>query len=126
MNQWDFVLCNFEPNEIYILGDKDNATISNPLKKAKWIKSYDELPDLPLVIMAPKHGRYFKGRIPLKEFEHPMDAIYIFGSDSNVMQDEFKKANYPVYIETDTNDDMYSFVAYAVMMHDRKMKNGNS
>ena len=126
MNQWDFVLCNFKPDKIFIVGNKEEAMISNPLKTATWISSYEELPDLPLVVTAPIHGRYFKGRIPLSEFEHPKEAIYIFGSDSEVMQDDFKKANYPVYIPTDTTDDMYSFVAYATVAWDRRMKLGHS
>jgi len=126
MNQWDYVLCNFKPEELYLIGYKEKAFISNPLKQAKFINSYSELPDLQLVVMAPPHGRNFAGRIPLSEFEHPKDCIYIFGSDSEIMEDEFNRANYPVYIETDTKDDMYSFVAYAVTAWDRRMKFGNS
>ena len=45
MNQWDFVVCNFKPDQIYILGNQDNVVISNPLKDAVFINSYDELPD---------------------------------------------------------------------------------
>ena len=124
MNQWDYVLCNFKPEETYIIGYKEKAFISNPLKQAKFINSYSELPNLPLVVMAPSHGRNVKGIIPLSKFEHPEDCIYIFGSDSEIMEEIY--AHFKVFIETDTTDDMYSFVAYAVTMHDRRMKLGNS
>ena len=125
MNQWDFVVCNFKPDQIYILGSQDNLVISNPLKEAIFIDSYNQLPDIPLVVAAPAHGRYVHGDINLKDFVHPQDAIYIFGSDSGIMQQEdVTRECSCVYVETDTTDDMYSFVTYAVMMHDRRMKLG--
>lgn len=126
MNQWDFIVCNFKPTHIYILGDSDSY-ISNPLKVATWINSYDELPDLPLIVAAPAHGRYVAGDISLVDFVHPNDCIYIFGSDSGVMQSEqLNREHQCVYVPTDTQDDMYSFTAYACFMWDRIMKNGNS
>ena len=125
MNQWDYVLSNFKPDKVYIVGDIDKATLSNPLKQAVLIDNVNELPDKPLVILSPSHARKHKGIVPLDKFIHPENAIYYFGSDSEIMLNEFKVESIPVFIPTDTTDDMYSFVAYSVVNWDRRMKLGN-
>lgn len=125
MNQWDFVLCNFKPANIYLLvGDNvASMVMSNPLKTAQLIQSYAELPQKKRICMAPKHGQLIQGSVALSEFHHPDDAVYIFGSDSKPM--DMFDYDVALYVDTDTTDDMYSFAAYAVTAWDRRMKLGN-
>ena len=121
--QWDYVLCNFVPDEIYVIGSLPEDTSLG--KKAIVVQSAAELPDLPIVLLAPDNGRYIQGTTSLGDFTHPDDCIYMFGSDSKYMSEDFLGERTPdhiVYIDTDTNDDMYSFVSYGVVMHDRGSK----
>ena len=121
--QWDYVLCNFEPDEIYVLGELPDATTLN--KKCTNITTADDFPDVPLVLLAPDNGRYIQGTTSLDEFTHPEDCIYMYGSDALYMNEEFlgkRKPDHIVYIDTDTKDDMYSFVSYGVVMYDRRVK----
>lgn len=126
MNQWDYVVCNFKPDRIFVYHDEDTEPfISNPLKEATFIKSISELPnDSTLVIFNPENGRTIQGEQSLFDYVHPENAIYYYGSDSETMQiEDFEGKEYDkVFIPTDTVDNMYSFVAYATTMHDRRLK----
>jgi len=121
MNQWDYILCNFKPDVIYVLGEYNHQ--SNVFKNAVAISSLEEIHHK-LVVLAPKHGRHIQGTISLDDYKHQEDCVYFFGSDSRTpTTDMFEgiDADY-IYIETDTTDDMYSFTSYAVVAWDRRMK----
>ncbi len=108
-NQWSYVLSHFKPSQIYLIGDyKTSDKIYNNAIKG--------LPDKDLIILAPKNGRYIQGEIPLNEFKHPSDAVYYFGSDREHMNN---MEGTKVYIPTDDNSEMYSWVAGAITFWDR-------
>ena len=59
------------------------------------------------------------------EFTHPKDATYLFGPDEVPMPKAFLDGRQPdhlVYVPTDTHRDMFSFVTFAVVAWDRRMK----
>jgi tRNA(Leu) C34 or U34 (ribose-2'-O)-methylase TrmL len=103
---WDHVRANFGYHDpLYIIGQ-------------------DELPDVPLVLLQPDNGKFIKGTVSLEQFEHPEDCVYLFGPDTYHLHPDLlgREPDHVVYIPTDTQRDMFSFVAYAVTMWDRKMK----
>lgn len=122
--QWEYVLSNFKPDVIYVHG---TANLSGKvLAQAVKISGPEELPaDLPLVLLAPTSGLNIQGDEPLSTFKHPEDAIYWFGSDAHHIDSEIfsvREPDHKVYVETDTNDQMYSFATYAVVAWDRRVK----
>ena len=127
LDHWSYVLSHWQPDEIYVLGgnlELDTKAFDN----AKRILSADELPKgCALCIFSPQDARYFKGDESLTEFEHPKDAIYMFGSNKkNLSEDEmgYRLPDRSVYIPTDTHHEMYDFVAAAVVLYDRQVKHG--
>ncbi len=113
--QWEFVLSNFEIDELYLLGGAEPS--SKLMEAGTRISSIAEI-DHPVVVMAPLRGRYVQGEIPLNEFKHPEDAVYVFGSDKLHMELD-TEPEHKVYIPTATKDEMYSHVAAAVTLWDR-------
>lgn len=128
-NQWDYVLSNFAPAEVWVIGNVGDAPPYGAfaLARSTWVPDATGLPDGPLVVLSPDTGRHIQGIESLAEFTHPDDAVYLFGSDNwNLSDDELggRPADHLVFVDTDTNDEMYSFVAYAVTAWDRRMKAG--
>lgn len=130
-DQWDYVLSNFTPDALFVIGDKKNAPKTNVFSRkmnATYIETAEELPaDLPLVVLAADNGRVVTGDIDLSGFEHPENAVYLFGGDTEWLHSDQlgdREPDYCVYIDTDTHDDMWSWVTYAVVAWDRMMKNG--
>ena len=128
-DQWDYVLSNFNPDTVFVIGDEKNAPTTNVFAKLKatYVKDASELPDTKLVVLAPDNGRYIVGNEDLKDFVHPEDVIYLFGGDVEWLWPEQLGDRVPdhlVYIDTNTHDDMWSWVAYAVVAWDRRMKSG--
>lgn len=123
-NQWDYVLRNFQPDNVYVIGDELPA--SKPFLNATLISGIEDLPkDKSLVLLSPENARYYKGRKNLFSFEHPDNTIYLFGGDDmNLKPEMFKKRkpDYKIYILTDTDDEMYSWVAAAITLYDRRFK----
>lgn len=110
--QWDFVLSNFKPDEVVVLGDYEPT--SKVLRSAR-----RSLPtEGERVILAPQNGRYISGTIALCDFTHPEHATYIFGPDNAHLHDI--EGDHYVYIPTDTHHEMYSWVAGAVTLWDRR------
>ena len=130
-NQWDYALSNFKPDQLFVLNRKNQEVQkSNVVGKATQIQSLTELPeDHKLVLLAPLNSMYMKDeKINLMEYKHPEDkVIYFAGDDSSfLIPDEFER--YPdeiIYVPTDTKDDMYSWVAMAVVLYDRKLKSNS-
>ena len=119
-NQWAYVLRNFKPDQVFLLGGNEGAQ-REVFQSATVIDSLFELPDVPRVVMAAEDGRHVKGNIPLSEFSHPEDAIYIFGPDERNLNID-TDGDSLVYVDTDGSYEMYSWVAYAVAMWDRRSK----
>ena len=109
---WDHVRAHFSVDEFYVIGEG-------------YLASAAELPDQPLVVLQSDRAANFRGTVSLAEFEHPEDATYLFGPDESLMPKAFMGGCTPdhcVYVPTDTDRDMFSFVAFAVVAWDRKMK----
>jgi hypothetical protein len=141
MNQWDYVLTSFPVDEIFVLHDGKvpenelQLTIYKPRKvvrcnagvchRATMIRTAEELPkDSMLVVSAPKEGRTIQGNECLHSFQHPKNAIYMFGQD-NVNLGEIELGNrvpdHLVYIEAKTHE-LYAHVAAALVLYDRIRK----
>lgn len=127
-DQWDYVLSHFQADRLYLIGaDPNGLQDTNVVGRATRIATAEELPNLPLVIMAAENGRYVSGDASLGSFAHPEDCIYLFGADnSNLSEDELgdRPPDHKVYIRTDSIDDMYSWVAGAITLYDRGVKRG--
>lgn len=123
-NQWDYVLSNFKPETIWILNAPEDARLP---KGARRLNTAEDLPDNPLVVLAPKEGRFVKGEMSLVDFEHPEDAVYLFGQNNqNLSELELgnRVPDHVIYIPTSDHVEMYSWTAYAVTYWDRSMKHG--
>lgn len=125
-NQYDYVLSNFAPDQLFVKCRRGHHPSSNVFKLATKIETVDELPDdLPLILFLPKTAQYITPTVPLDEFSHPVDAIYMFGPNHEnlSLEEDFlnREPDHIVYIPTDTNDDMFSYNSYAVVMWDRRL-----
>ena len=103
---WDHVRAQFKVNDLFVLGDGKT-------------QSLDDLPDKQLISVEAS------GEIFLEDFYHPDDGIYLFGPDDYPMPREMvgtRKVDYRVRIPTFTQREMFSFVAFAVVAYDRRMK----
>lgn len=122
--QWSYVLSNFEPQQLYIIGD---ASLDiRPFRGHRIISTADELP-VPLIVMSPFNAVQYPGRTALPSFQHPPYGCYLFGSDNTHLTSDQMGTRVPedlVYIPTNTKDNMYSFIAGAITLYDRRVKNG--
>ena len=62
----------------------------------------------------------------LVHYEHPVEATYAFGPDDAVRgwADDFERVEY-VYVPTPGGTQLHSFVAAALVLHDRMVKRGD-
>lgn len=125
-DQWSFVFSNFGVTEIWERGFTNvDSKIYQPTVK---IDTAAELPDdRPLIVLAPETGRYIQGDQSLVTFEHPDNAIYLFGgSHSNLSDEEDLGGRGPdmlVYIPT-VKHEMYGYAAGYIVLYDRLVKRG--
>ena len=123
--QWSYLLSHFTPRNIYIVGNELERAVK-PFSHYIHVASAQSVPS-ELVLLAPQSGRYVQGTESLVTFEHPEDCCCMFGNDHTNMSEDFLGPRVPdhcVYIPTDTNDQMYSFMAGAITLYDRLIKNG--
>jgi len=129
-NQWDYVLSHYNLTNLYIIGapKKDVFDGNNVFKTAQLIKNAEKLPkNKPLILMAPKNGRYVQGTVSLIDFVHPSHATYFFGPDNLHVSEDIlgsRQPDHKVYIPTKTKDNIYSFIAAAITFYDRMVKHG--
>ncbi len=141
MNQWDYVLTSFPVDEIFVLHDgkvPENELLitryrpkkvvkceAGVCKKATMIRSAEELPkDCALVVAAPKAGTNIQGDECLHSFQHPTNAIYMFGLDNNHLCETELGKRVPdrlVYIEARVHE-LFAHVAAALILYDRIRK----
>lgn len=127
-DQWSWVFSNFGVTEIWErdrLADRDSKIYQDSVA----IKSAAELPeDRNLVVLAPIDGRYIQGEQSLKDFEHPEDVIYLFGSTQANLNDEDdlggRVPDSLVYIPT-VKLECYSHSAAYMTLWDRYVKRGD-
>ena len=119
-NQWDYVLSSFRADAVYVLGPQGVYPAFHGLN-AKYVESCECLGNV--VVMSPEEGMNVQGEVSLEDFEHPFECTYLFGSDHShleaVPQDVIAKVYIPVQ-----HTELYSWIAYAVTMWDRKVKRG--
>jgi hypothetical protein len=124
-NQWSFVCTNFgiPPEQFVWWGKPDGHVVDSRYRNS--VPTLDDLPPGTPVLVQPAEGRYVNGQVPLSEFRHPENAVYIFGPDNqNVDPDDLPPDYQSVHVETASHHDMYSWVAAAIVLHDRMVKRG--
>lgn len=125
LNQWEYLFTHFAPDKIWVWGLPENARYHADVEQ---VTSIAVLPDgIPLVLMAASESRYVRGEVPLDTFQHPEDAIYLFGGDSsNFSDDDFagRTPDHNVFVRTASNHEMYSWIAGAITFYDRAVKRG--
>ena len=122
--QWSYLLSHFKPRDVYTIGALDRKV--KPFDNYVQVENANEVPGT-LVLLAPVLGRYVQGEVAIQDFQHPEDCCYMFGGDNSTMSDDFLAGRDPehkVFIPTDSRDDMYSFMAGAITLYDRLIKNG--
>ncbi len=126
-SMWSYVLSHWTPDKVYVLGSNPEDYSTRFFKDAELVQTAEMLPDAPLVLLASKLGRYVTGTVELADFTHPKEVTYLFGPDNAYMSEDYLGSRQPdhhVYIETDTKDDLYSFVAAAIVLRDRRLRHG--
>lgn len=122
-DQWSFLFSNFGVENIWELERPNTEKIYQP---TKMIQNASELPDQTLIVVQPPDGRFVKGTESLSDFEHPDDAIYMFGGSHDVMTLEDlggRVAEHYVYIPLVAYE-CYAFSAAYMTLWDRKVKRG--
>lgn len=123
-DQWSYVFSNFGVADLWELGVPLGEKIYQPTTK---ILTADELPvNRPVVVLAPAEGRYVQGTEDLRTFEHPDDAIYLFGgSHENLSDDQMgsRIADHYVYMDL-IEHECYSHCAGYMVLWDRYVKKG--
>ena len=124
LNQWGYLFAHFAPDCIWVLNAPDDARYYSTVNR---IATLAELPESPLILLAAPSSQYVRGDKSLMDFAHPTDAIYLFGSDNANFSDEHfidRSPDHKVYIPTESDDEMYSWVAAAVTFYDRALTRG--
>ncbi len=126
LNQWGYLLATFFVDEVYVIGtDPERVKDSGILKKAILIDTADELPKAELVVAAPPDGKYIQGETPLSVFDHPEDAIYLFGPDMQHLSDKQlgdRKPDHKIYITPEGKYEFYAHMAAGIFLYDRRVK----
>lgn len=124
-DQWSWVFSHFGIEDIWEYGGPAGQDIYQPVAR---IKTAEELPDIPLVVLAAKESRYIKGTHSLVDFKHPDKAIYLFGgSHLNLSSDVMgtRSADHLVYIPVKEHE-MYAHAAACIVLYARFLQRGGS
>lgn len=119
MRHWETTIRDFEVDNFYM----------SPVTgiKNKWVVEKHNIDEvLELYPSLPKIYITETGDIPLSEFEHPKDALYIFGKGNySPFNNLSKKGDYSVRIEIPAKKDLLLATNCAtVILYDRFIKNG--
>ncbi|RLI53793.1 MAG: hypothetical protein DRP09_14805 [Candidatus Thorarchaeota archaeon] len=84
--------------------------------------------DIQKVFLEPiKNNKIISNRfIPLTEFNHPKDCMYVFGNSASGNSNYINKNDTVVYIPTLVNADLWGIVAFGIIMYDRLVKYGSN
>jgi hypothetical protein len=86
------------------------------------VASVAELPDLPIVLVT-----LDPSAVSLKEFTHPDECVYLFGSSNGRLTDDVLAGRTPVarvFIPSVDGTELFANTAGAVVMWDREVKGG--
>lgn len=126
-DQWEHVLSNFglTVDRVWVRGAP--ADWESYLKAPKVETTADIAGVQPLIVLQHPEARQLPGTESLIDFVHPADAIYVFGADNVNLTDADdiggRAVAVRVYIPT-LSLESYSFVAAAITLYDRLVKNG--
>ncbi|MDX1493534.1 MAG: hypothetical protein R3253_05725 [Longimicrobiales bacterium] len=121
LQQWDYLLSSFPPDRLWVIGELPDMPQRSPFSRAVLAETAESLPADPLVVLAPRSGRHYQGEISLLDFEPTDDSIFLFGPDHLPLSDDHlgsRRPSHLVYIPTATEDDLYSWVAAAIVFWD--------
>jgi hypothetical protein len=124
-DQWSYTFSNFGITDIWEREYADGDLVI--YQKTIPIHSAEELPDKTLIAVSPEAARFVKGNENLIDFEHPEDAIYLFGGSHSVLTLEELGNRVPdhiVYIPSVKNE-LYAFSAANIVLYDRRVKRGS-
>lgn len=127
-NSWDYLLQAFRVSrdDVYVILRSEEAApqMSKVIGSCNFMRDVEHLPPGPLVVCSPKNAQALPGKDCLHGFEHPENAIYVFGAD-NITLDrnvfEGRKIDHAIYIPTEGTN-LHSHVAAAMVLYDRRHK----
>jgi hypothetical protein len=120
-NEWSYLVDWFDVASAFEYGKPENVR-GTPYTTA--IDSMADLPDQPLIVLAPLDGRHIQGETSLHDFDHPDDAIYVFGNNHLHMSESplFSGREYSsVYIPTHKSE-LFAVFAATLTLYDRGAK----
>lgn len=126
-DQWEHVLSNFglTTDRVWVRGAPEDW--QSYLKAPKIDTLADIAGTRPIVVLQHPEAREFPGTVSLVDYVHPADAIYVFGADNVILTegDDLggRAVAARVFIPTVALES-YSFVAAAMTLYDRFVKNG--
>ena len=123
-NQWGYVLSHWKPANLYLIGSEINIAYK-PFRQGILVQTAAEINEGPLVLLQPLQAKITLPNESIMTFQHPESCVYIFSSDRVDFSDAFLGNRQPdniVYIPTEGDMEMYSWVAGAVTIHDRMLK----
>jgi hypothetical protein len=123
-NQWGYVLSHWKPEFLYLIGEEINVAYK-PFRQGILVQSAEEINHGPLVLLQPQVAKITLPNESLVPFVHPASCVYMFGADRQDFSSVFLGNRQPdniVYIPTEGDMEMYSWVAGAVTMYDRLLK----
>lgn len=119
VDQWATVLAAFPGVKLYAACDTPD-----------WWSEYKCFRDAvsvseatsPIVVVSPENARRLPGTTSLVSYEHPEDAVYLFGGDHTILETDLPYSDC-VFIPSD-GAEFYSHVAGSIVLYDRMLKRG--
>lgn len=126
--QWGFIRDHFSLGPHWVRGlpdDYENVKQYRLGTPPVQVTSAADLPDWPIVLLSPSNGKYTQATQNIVTFEHPLEAIYYFGSDTGSMRLEVdfpdRQPDHLVYIPANKYP-MHAYIAGAIIFYDRMVK----
>jgi len=120
VREWRLIFSNFSITDRYLLSPGIVPEQAQRLFKAQVIDGLDELPEgRPRVVLSP-HNSKVPGVVNLCHFEHPEDAIYVFGSNNHAPHEGLRDNDLTVHIPV--VGEMMNHHAAACVLWDRHLK----
>lgn len=122
---WTQVLRAFNVTEIYEL-----PGLGVPLQTSIGLETVDDVThfhDAAIIVVAPQDGDFVQGVTDLRDLDHPVEAIYIFGgAQTRLTQHDLEdvKPAALVYLPKPNKPELYPNQAGAIVLWDRYQKRG--
>jgi len=117
---WAYVLEHWKSQEAFFLYPPVQTY------KEKTLRTVGTVPEgMRVALFQPKNGKHISGNINMKEYDFSLVEGLVFGPDdkhlTEAMLERVQIVN-TVYIDTDTDTQMYSFLAASLALY--KIRNG--